>query len=47
MPPAWHKMLIEVDPASIEFSINSFSAALGATTTSPAAILLIVESSNF
>jgi hypothetical protein len=40
-------MLIYVEPASIEFSINSFKAADGEITTSPAAILLIVASSSF
>ena len=52
-------MFICVAPASIEFSIISFNAADGETTTSPAAknkvilmrkslpILLMVDSSNF
>jgi hypothetical protein len=40
-------MLIDIAPASILFSISSFNAADGATTTSPAAILLMQESDNF
>jgi hypothetical protein len=37
---------MEVDPASNEFSIISLIAADGRCTTSPAAILLITDSSS-
>ena len=45
-PPPYASIFIAVAPASIEFSINSFKAADGDTTTSPAAILLIHYSLN-
>ncbi|MNY08357.1 hypothetical protein D3C86_1412070 [compost metagenome] len=38
--------LIALAPASMEFSINSFTAEAGRCTTSPAAIWLATESGN-
>ena len=42
MPPCRISTVIAVDPASMAFSINSFTTEAGRSTTSPAAIWLIV-----
>ena len=42
LPPSPISTSIDVAPASIEFSISSFTTDAGRSTTSPAAILLIV-----
>ena len=46
IPPFFISTVIAVAPASIEFSINSFTTEAGLSITSPAAILFIVLSSN-
>lgn len=46
-PPPFITIEIECEPASIEFSSNSFIAFAGFSIISPAAILLITFSSNF
>ena len=46
IPPFLISTVIAVAPASIEFSITSFTTDAGLSITSPAAILFIVESSN-
>lgn len=45
-PPSFTETSTVVDPASTEFSINSFKAFTGATMISPAAILLMTSSSR-
>jgi len=45
-PPSTMSITICVAPASMEFSINSLVTEEGLSTTSPAAILFIVKSSN-
>ena len=46
LPPFWISTSILVAPASIEFSTNSLTQEAGRSTTSPAAILLIVPESS-
>ena len=46
IPPFLISTVIAVAPASIEFSISSFTTDAGLSITSPAAILFIVLSSN-
>ena len=46
IPPFFISTVTFVAPASIEFSINSLTTDAGLSITSPAAILLIVKSSN-
>ena len=46
IPPFLISIVILFAPASIEFSINSFTTEAGLSLTSPAAILFIVKSSN-
>src|SRR3984893_12160880 len=43
-PPASTLILMRVEPASSEFSSNSFTTEAGRSTTSPAAILLATVS---
>ena len=45
-PPFLISIIMLVAPASIEFSTSSFTTLAGLSITSPAAILLIVKSSN-
>ena len=46
IPPSFISMVMAVEPASIEFSTSSFTTDEGRSTTSPAAILLIVSESS-
>ena len=46
MPPSFISMVMPLAPASMAFSTNSFTTAAGRSTTSPAAILLMVLWSN-
>lgn len=45
-PPSFTKTSRDVEPASTAFSINSFSACMGATMISPAAILFTTSGSR-
>ena len=47
LPPFEQVMVIDLAPASIEFSINSLIADDGLSITSPAAILFIETSLSF
>ena len=46
MPPFLISIVMAVAPASIAFSVSSLTTLTGRSTTSPAAILLIVSLSN-
>ena len=46
LPPSAYSTVMRRAPASMAFSTNSLTAEAGRSTTSPAAMRLIAESSN-